>query len=87
MSARSTGWVVAAAIISLGAGAALSRVIEPGVRVEKVMLATNTPALRIFPATASPHPGGKEMARTMNNGFVEARREKFWEWQPRVANA
>jgi hypothetical protein len=51
MSARTTGWVVVAAIISLGAGAALSHVIEPGVRVEKVMLATNTPALRIFPAT------------------------------------
>src|SRR2546430_13519576 len=27
-----------------------------GVRVEKVMLTTNTPALRIFPATAGPHP-------------------------------
>jgi pimeloyl-ACP methyl ester carboxylesterase len=51
MSARTTGWVVVAAVISLGAGAALSHVIEPGVRVEKVMLTTNTPALRIFPAT------------------------------------
>jgi hypothetical protein len=45
-------------------------VIEPGVRVEKATLATNTPALRIFPATAGPHPfallahgngGSKEM--------------------------
>src|SRR5437660_12845188 len=70
MSARTTRWIVAAAIISLGAGAALSHVIEPGVRVEKVMLATNTPALRIFPAAAGPHPiallahgngGSKEM--------------------------
>jgi hypothetical protein len=33
-----------AAIISLGAGAALSHVIEPGIRVEKIILATNTPA-------------------------------------------
>ena len=30
--------------------------IEPGVRVEKVMLTTNTPALRLFPATPGPHP-------------------------------
>ena len=44
-------WIVLAAFISLGAGAALSHVIEPGVRVEKIMLTTNTPALRLFPAT------------------------------------
>ena len=55
MQARAQLWIVAAAIISLGAGAALSRVVEPGVRVEKVMLATNTPALRIFRATPGPH--------------------------------
>jgi pimeloyl-ACP methyl ester carboxylesterase len=45
-------------------------VIEPDVRAEKVMLATNTPALRLFPATPGPHPiallahgngGSKEM--------------------------
>jgi hypothetical protein len=70
MQTRAQLWIVAAAIISLGAGAALSRVVEPGVCVEKIMLATNTPALRIFPATAGPHPiallahgncGSKEM--------------------------
>src|SRR5262245_29887154 len=70
MSARTNRWLVAAAIISLSAGAALSHVIEPGVRVEKVMLATNTPALRLFPAAPGPHPiallahgngGSKEM--------------------------
>jgi pimeloyl-ACP methyl ester carboxylesterase len=49
-------WVVLAAIISMGAGAALSHVIEPGVHVEKIVLATNTPALRIFPETPGPHP-------------------------------
>jgi hypothetical protein len=49
-------WIVAAAIISLVAGAALSHVIEPGVRLEKIMLTTNIPALRIFPATPGPHP-------------------------------
>ena len=70
MKAHAHRWIVVAAIISVGAGAALSHVIEPGVRVEKIMLATNTPALRIFPATPGPHPiallahgngGSKEM--------------------------
>lgn len=58
------------AFIGVGAGTALSRVVEPGVRVEKLALAGNTPALRIFPATPGPHPiallahgngGSKEM--------------------------
>ena len=49
---------MAAAIAALILGAILSRVIEPGVRVEKIMLTTNTPALRLFPATPGPHPIG-----------------------------
>jgi hypothetical protein len=70
MKAHTHRWIVVAAIISLGAGAALSHVIESGVRVEKVMLTGNTPALRLFPATPGPHPiallahgngGSKEM--------------------------
>ncbi len=70
MSGRTNRWLVAAAIVALILGAILSRVIEPGVRVEKIMLATNTPALRLFPATPGPHPiallahgngGSKEM--------------------------
>jgi pimeloyl-ACP methyl ester carboxylesterase len=70
MKTHAHRWIVVAAIISVGAGAALSHVIEPGVRVEKIMLTTNTPALRIFPATPGPHPiallahgngGSKEM--------------------------
>src|SRR5262245_57543445 len=56
MSARTNRWAIAAAIAALIVGASLSRVIEPGVRVEKIMLTTNTPALRVFPATAGPHP-------------------------------
>jgi len=56
MQKRAPLWIVAAAIISLGAGAALSRVVEPGVRVEKIMLTTNTPALRLIPATPGRHP-------------------------------
>ncbi|HWD19662.1 MAG TPA: alpha/beta fold hydrolase [Verrucomicrobiae bacterium] len=70
MNARANFWFVVAAIISVAAGAALSHVIEPGVRVEKLMLTTNTPALRILPATPGPYPkvllahgngGSKEM--------------------------
>src|SRR3954468_22417828 len=56
MNARTTHWVVAAAFAALIVGALLSRAIEPGVRVEKIMLTTNTPALRLFPATPGPHP-------------------------------
>src|SRR4051794_40991862 len=56
MSARGNRWVVAAAVAALILGAMFSRVIERGVRVEKVMLTPNTPALRLFPATAGPHP-------------------------------
>ena len=70
MSARTNRWIIAAAIAALILGAILSRVIEPGVRVEKIMLTTNTPALRIFPATPGAYPkallahgggGSKEM--------------------------
>src|SRR5437868_4181597 len=56
VNARTNRWVIAAAIAALILGAILSRVIEAGVRVEKVMLTTNTPALRVFPATPGPHP-------------------------------
>lgn len=62
-------WIVAVAIISLGAGAALSRVVEPGVRVEKVMLATNTPTLRLFPTTPGLHP--KSLLAHGNGGSKE----------------
>src|SRR6185369_15422160 len=70
VNAGTNRWVIAAAVAALILGAILSRVIEPGVRVEKRMLTTNTPALRIFPATPGPHPiallahgngGSKEM--------------------------
>jgi Serine aminopeptidase, S33 len=54
--ARTNRWVIAAAIATLIVGAILSRVIEPGVRVEKVVLTANTPALRLSPATPGPHP-------------------------------
>ena len=67
----SRNWIIAGvALVCFITGVALSHAIEPGVRVEKVMLTTNTPAIRIFPATPGPHPiallahgggGSKEM--------------------------
>lgn len=53
----SRNWIiVGVAVACVVTGVALSRVIAPGVRVEKIMLTTNTPALRLFPATPGPHP-------------------------------
>jgi pimeloyl-ACP methyl ester carboxylesterase len=81
MKAQAHRWIVVAAIICLGAGAALSHRIEPGVRVEKLMLTTNIPALRIFPATPGPHPkallahgggGSKEMLFRFGEAFAAA---------------
>jgi len=64
-------WIIAGvAAVCLVMGVALSHRIEPGVRIEKIMLTTNTPTLRIFPGTPGPHPnallahgggGSKEM--------------------------
>ena len=71
----SRNWIIAGvAAVCFVTGVALSHVIEPGVRVEKVMLTANTPALRLFPATPGPHPvallahgatGSKEMFSLM----------------------
>jgi hypothetical protein len=53
----SRNWTIAGvSAVCLVVGIVFSHRIEPGVRVEKVMLAKNTPALRIFPATPGPHP-------------------------------
>src|SRR6266571_562617 len=77
MSAPTNRWIVAAALAALILGAILSRVIDPGVRVEKIMLTTNTPALRLFPATPGPHPSallahGNLASKEMLFRFVEA---------------
>ena len=56
MNARTNRCVIAAAITALILGAILSRVIDPRVRVEKIMLTLNTPALRLSPTTPGPHP-------------------------------
>ena len=50
-------WCIAVGAIAFFiAGLALSRRVEPGVRVEVVTLTEDTPALRFFPADSSPHP-------------------------------
>jgi pimeloyl-ACP methyl ester carboxylesterase len=81
VSARTNRWLIAAAITTLFLGAVLSCVIEPGVRVEKVMLTTHTPALRLFPATPGPHPkallahgngGSKEMMFRFSEALAAA---------------
>jgi len=67
---RNIQFLAAAIIICFAVSLVLSHRIEPRVLVEKIMLKTNTPALRIFPATPGPHPiallahgcgGSKEM--------------------------
>jgi hypothetical protein len=67
----SRNWIIAGvAAVCFITGVALSHRIEPGIRIEKMILTTNTPTLRIFPATPGPHPkallahgggGSKEM--------------------------
>src|SRR5437867_7368716 len=67
----SRNWIIAGvAVVCFITGVALSHRIEPGIRIEKIMLTTNTPTPRIFPATPGPHPnallahgggGSKEM--------------------------
>src|ERR1044071_6329363 len=76
----SRNWIIAG-VAALMLGAILSRVIEAGVRVEKVMLTPNTPALRIFPIAPGPHPiallahgnsGSKEMLFRFGEAFAAA---------------
>lgn len=67
---RNSRLIAAASIICFAFGLALSHRIEPGVRVQKVTLAEDTPALKFIPAGPGPHPvallahgytGSKEM--------------------------
>lgn len=52
---RKNQFLIAASLICILLGAMFSHRIEPGVRVSRLTLATNTPALRIFPATGGAH--------------------------------
>src|SRR5262245_8164571 len=53
---RNSRLVAAASIICFAFGLALSHRIEPGVHVEKVTLAEDTPALKFMPVGPGPHP-------------------------------
>src|SRR5688500_10558723 len=62
--------IAGVAAVCFVTGVALSHRTEPGVRVEKIMLTGNTPAIRLSPTTPWPHPiallahgatGSKEM--------------------------
>jgi pimeloyl-ACP methyl ester carboxylesterase len=49
-------WHCAAALALLALGVALSRQLEPGVRIETATVAGDTPALVFHPTAAGPHP-------------------------------
>src|SRR6266566_1949031 len=56
MSVRANWCVVMAGVSFFAAGVILSRRVEPGVGVEAVTLAGDTPALQFLPANPGPHP-------------------------------
>jgi hypothetical protein len=53
---RNNRFIVAGSILCFVLGLALSRRIEPGVSVQKITLADDTPALKFLPAGPGPHP-------------------------------
>ena len=56
MSARTNWFIAAASAVCFAAGLVLSHRVEPGVRIEAVTLAGDTPALKFIPAGPGPHP-------------------------------
>jgi pimeloyl-ACP methyl ester carboxylesterase len=69
----SRNWLIAGvAAVCLVTGVALSRRIEPGVRVEKVTLAGDTPALKFIPAGAGPRP-----VTLLAHGFASSKETLF----------
>ena len=60
---RNNRLIAAASFICLAFGLALSHRIEPGVRVQKVTLAEETPALKFIPAGAGTASGGTARPR------------------------
>jgi hypothetical protein len=80
MNALAHRWIVLAAIAVLILGVILSRVIEPGVRVEKVTLAQDTPALRFMPSGAGPHP-----VALLAQGYAASKETLFRYWEALAA--
>src|SRR5512139_1530023 len=56
MRTRRNWFIVGVAAVCFGTAVALSHRIEPRVRVQKVTLADETPALKFIPAGPGPHP-------------------------------
>jgi pimeloyl-ACP methyl ester carboxylesterase len=66
-------WIIAGvAAICFITGVALSHLIEPGMRVQKVTLAEETPALEFLPAGAGPHP-----VALLAHGFASSKETLF----------
>src|SRR5882672_7985834 len=66
-------WIIAGvAAVCFVTGVALSHLIEPGVRVEKVTLAEDTPALKFIPTGAGPHP-----VALLAHGFASSKETLF----------
>ncbi|HET6408691.1 MAG TPA: alpha/beta fold hydrolase [Chthoniobacteraceae bacterium] len=69
----SRNWIIAGvAAVCLITGVALSRVIEPGVRVEKVALTGDTPALKFIPTGEGPQP-----VALLAHGFASSKETLF----------
>ena len=69
----SRNWIIAGvAAVCLVTGVALSHRIEPGVRVEKIMLVENTPALKFIPTGPGPHP-----VALLAHGFASSKETLF----------
>ncbi|MGA2555192.1 MAG: hypothetical protein ABSG04_02855 [Verrucomicrobiota bacterium] len=56
MSTYRNWFIAGVAAVCFVTGIALSHLIEPGVRVQKVTLAEDTPALKFLPAGPGSHP-------------------------------
>jgi hypothetical protein len=56
MRTRRDWFIAGVAAVCFVTAVALSHLIEPGVRVQKVTLAEDTPALKFIPVGPGPHP-------------------------------
>jgi hypothetical protein len=65
--------IAAVAIVCFIAGVILSHRLEPGIRIEKVTLAGDTPALKFIPAGAGRHP-----VALLAHGYGATKETLFW---------
>jgi len=86
MSTRANWCITGVAVAFLVAGVVLTHRVEPGVRVEAVTIAGDTPALKFVPASPGPHPvvllahglsGSKEMFFCFGEALAAAGFECF----------